>query len=211
MLRAYEDDVGDASPSNASDDASPQPAVSRPEAATPQIRDAMLAAIPGLRAFALSLTRNSEQADDLVQDAIVRAWAAIDRFQPGTNLNAWLFTILRNCFLTQRRYSRRYVEDPDSAYAAGLRTPPDQNAKCDVQDMLRALGMLSVDQRTALLLVAAQGLSYEDAAQVCGVCTGTVKSRVNRARARLAQLLAIEDAEDLGADQVTQAALQGAF
>ena len=96
----------------------------------------MLAALPSLRAFAISLTYNVDAADDLVQDTIVRAWSNIDRFQPGTNINAWLFTILRNLFLSGLRQARREVEDVDGAYAGQLRTPPDQSGKCDLQDML---------------------------------------------------------------------------
>jgi RNA polymerase sigma-70 factor (ECF subfamily) len=178
--------------------------------ASPEVRDAMLAAIPSLRAFAISLTYNVDAADDLVQDTIVRAWAAIDRFEPGTNLNAWLFTILRNSFFSQFRKARRQVEDADGSYAARLRAPPEQHGKCDVQDMLGALTKVPVDQREALLLIVAEGLSYEEAAQVCGVATGTIKSRVARARERLAKLLVLEKADDLGPDRVTQAALQTA-
>ena len=92
-----------------------------------------------------------------------------------------------------------------------MRLGLEQDAKCDLQDMLEALSKLPVDRREALILIAAEGLSYEEAAQVCGVPVGTIKSRVNRARERLAQLLGVEDAEDLGLDQVTQAALQSTF
>jgi RNA polymerase sigma-70 factor, ECF subfamily len=179
--------------------------------ATPEIREAMLAAIPSLRAFAISLTRNTDYADDLVQDAILRAWRNIEKFQPGTSMHAWLFTILRNAFLSQYRYNRRHVEDPDGSNAARLWAPPEQNGRCDFQDMLKALAKLPVDQREALILIVAEGLSYEEAAQVCGVAVGTVKSRVSRARDRLAKLLAVEEAEDLGLDRVTQAALQTAL
>src|SRR3954447_5953158 len=175
-----------------------------------ETRAAMLAALPSLRAFAISLTRDRDYADDLVQDMILRAWKNIDRFEVGTNLNAWLFTILRNAFLSRYRKTRREVEDPDGSFAARLRAPPEQPAKCDVQDMLKALGKLRVEHREALLLIVAEGLSYEEAAQVCGVPVGTIKSRVNRSRVRLAQLLAVEDAENFGVDQVTQAALQSA-
>ena len=171
----------------------------------------MLAALPSLRAFALSLTNAREIADDLVQDTLVRAWSRLHRFQPGTNMGAWLFTILRNIFYSQCRRTKHEIEDPDGFYAARLRAPPEQHAKCDVQDMLRALGKLPADQREALLLIVAEGLSYEEAAHICGVAVGTIKSRVNRARVRLAQLLVVEDAEDLGPDRVTQAALQSAF
>jgi RNA polymerase sigma-70 factor, ECF subfamily len=179
--------------------------------ASPETREAMLAALPNLRAFAVSLTHNLDTADDLVQDTILRAWANLDRFEAGTNLQAWLFTILRNGFYSQHRKKRRHVEDPDGFFAGRLRTAPEQNAKCDVQDMLKAFRKLRVEHREALLLIVAEGLSYEDAARVCGVPVGTIKSRVNRARERLAQLLAFGRAEDLGPDQVTQAALQSAF
>jgi len=171
----------------------------------------MVAATPSIRAFAISLTHNTDYADDLVQETILRAWKNLDRFEPGTNLNAWLFTILRNAFYSQHRKAKREVSDPDGAYAKRLGAAPEQNGKCDVQDMLRALAKVPVDQREALLLIVAEGLSYEEAAQVCGVATGTIKSRVNRARLRLAHLLAVEDAEDLGPDEVKQAALQCAF
>jgi RNA polymerase sigma-70 factor (ECF subfamily) len=172
-----------------------------------ELREAMLAAIPSLRAFAISLARNTDRADDLVQDTILRAWSNIGQFQAGTSIKAWMFTILRNAFLSQYRKAQREIADPDGSYAGRLRTPPDQNAKCDVRDMLDALQKLPPDQREALLLIVAEELSYEAAAQVCGVAVGTIKSRVNRARARLAQLLAVEHDEDLGTDRVTQAAL----
>ena len=177
---------------------------------TPEVREAMLAALPSLRAFAISLTYNVDAADDLVQDTILRAWKNIEKFQPGTNLNAWLFTILRNTFYSQHRRKRREMEDPDETLAGRLPTPPEQNGKCDVQDMLSALAKLSVDQREALILIGAQGMSYDEAAQVWGVAVGTIKSRVNRARVRLAELLGVEDAEDLGPDRMTQAVLQSA-
>ena len=178
---------------------------------SPEVREGILRALPRLRAFAVALTHNGTSADDLVQDTILRAWANLDRFEAGTNLQAWLFTILRNGFYSQHRKARREVEDPDGFFAGRLRTAPEQNAKCDVQDMLKALGKLRVAHREALLLIVAEGLSYEEAATVCGVAVGTIKSRVNRARERLAQLLAVEEAEDLGPDRVTQAALQHAL
>ena len=175
------------------------------------MREAMLAALPSLRAFALSLTTTREIADDLVQDTLVRALAKIDQFEPGTNMGAWLFTILRNIFYSQCRRTKHEIEDPDGVYAGRLWTGPDQHARCDVQDMLRALGKLPADQREALLMIVAEGLSYEEAAQVCGVAAGTIKSRVSRGRVRLAELLAIREAEDLGPDRVTQASLQTAL
>jgi RNA polymerase sigma-70 factor, ECF subfamily len=171
------------------------------------LRDQILAAIPSLRAFATSLTGNRDRADDLVQDAILRAWANIDRFERGTNLNAWLFTILRNQFHSEYRKRKREVEDADGSYAARLKTHPDQQSRLDFEDFRAALATLPLDQREALLLVGAQGMSYEEAAAVCQVAVGTVKSRVNRARSKLAYLLDLTGEADLGPDDVTKAAL----
>ena len=173
----------------------------------PDIRDQLLAAVPSLRAFAISLIGDANRADDLVQDTIMRAWANLHRFERGTNLNAWLFTILRNLFHSEYRKRRREVEDPEGSYAGRLRTMPEQGAHLDFEDMRHALSKLPVDQREALLLIGAEGLSYEDAAEICGVAVGTIKSRVNRARTRLAQLLGLKDVEDFGPDGVTKAAL----
>ena len=174
----------------------------------PSIRSGLLAAIPSLRAFAMALTNDLSRADDLVQETILRAWQNQDRFEPGSNLGAWLFTILRNLFYSHLRRMKREVADPDGSYAAQLRTAPDQEAGVIAKDMWRALGELPPDQREALLLVSAEGMSYDEAARICGVAVGTIKSRVNRARRRLAELLEIEDARELGADHVLLAALQ---
>jgi RNA polymerase sigma-70 factor (ECF subfamily) len=173
----------------------------------PSLREQMLAAFPSLRAFATSLTNDHHRADDLVQETILRAWSNIERFQPGTNLNAWLFTIVRNQFHTEYRKRRREVEDVDGTYAAKLKTHPDQQAHLDFEDLRLALSKLSVDQREVLLLVGAQGLSYEEAAAICNVAVGTVKSRVNRARHRLAELLGLSGDAEIGPDSVTKAAL----
>ena len=174
----------------------------------PSIQSGLLAAIPSLRAFAMALTNDLSRADDLVQETILRAWQNQDRFEPGSNLGAWLFTILRNLFYSHLRRMKREVADPDGSYAAQLRTAPDQEAGVVVKDMWRALGELPPDQREALLLVGAEGMSYDEAARICGVAVGTIKSRVNRARRRLAEHLEIEDARELGADRVVLAALQ---
>jgi RNA polymerase sigma-70 factor, ECF subfamily len=171
------------------------------------LRDQILAAIPHLRAFAISLSNHPDRADDLVQDTILRAWANIDRFQRGTNLNAWLFTILRNLFHSEYRKRKREVEDGDGVFASRLKTHPDQQAHLDYEDFRIALAKLPLDQREALLLVGAQGLSYEEAAEVCNVAIGTVKSRVNRARAKLAAMLDLHDEDDIGPDNVIKAAL----
>ena len=158
-------------------------------ALTPDLRDNILGTIPHLRAFAISLSGNVDQADDLVQEALVRCLGNLDKFEVGTNLQAWLFTILRNQFLTACRKRRREVEDPDGAIAGQLSVPPEQSSVLDLQDMEAALRKLPIDQREALLLVAAGGISYEEAAQICGIRIGTIKSRVNRARVRLSGLL----------------------
>ena len=174
----------------------------------PTFRNDLLAAIPGMRAFAISLTNSPDLADDLVQSAITNAWASRARFEPGTNINAWLFTILRNGFYSNYRKRTREVDDPEQKYAARLASAPEQHGRLDLQDMRIALAKLPATQREALLLVTAEGMSYDEAAQVCGVAVGTVKSRVNRARAALAQLLAIDSVEDLGPDRTMHAAVQ---
>jgi RNA polymerase sigma-70 factor (ECF subfamily) len=174
----------------------------------PAIRTQLLAAIPSLRAFAISLCGNPDRADDLVQDTLVKAWSHMDRFERGTNLNAWLFTILRNSFFSEHRKRVREVEDADGSYAATLTTAPDQLSHLDFDDLRQALMKLPADQREAVLLVGAQGFSYEDAAAICGCAIGTIKSRVNRARSRLAELLALDTEGDLVPDSVFMAALQ---
>jgi RNA polymerase sigma-70 factor, ECF subfamily len=179
----------------------------RPLTLDPGLRDEILAILPSLRAFAMSLASNADRADDLVQDTLVRAVANIHRFEAGTNLSAWLFTILRNLFHSEYRKRRNEVED--GSYAARLCAPPEQCARLDFEDFRRALTHIAVDQREALLLVGAEGLSYEEAAQVCGVAVGTIKSRVNRARSRLAQMLAVEQGEEFEPDPTIRAALQG--
>jgi RNA polymerase sigma-70 factor (ECF subfamily) len=171
------------------------------------IRQAMLNAIPHLRAFAISLTGNLERADDLVQSALMRGLENLDKFQPGTSMQAWLFTILRNQFYTDMRRSRREVDDPEGTLAGKLAIMLEQGARLDFTDMQVALAKLSVEQREALLLVGAEGASYEEAAQICGTNLGTIKSRINRARTRLAELLALDAEEDLGPDRLVKAAL----
>jgi RNA polymerase sigma-70 factor, ECF subfamily len=172
------------------------------------MQNQMLAAIPSLRAFASSLTHSQSRADDLVQGTLVRAMGAIDRYERGTNLNAWLFTILRNLFHSECRRSKREVDDPGELYAARLKAAPDQLSHLDFEDMRSALTKLPPTQRQALLLVAAAGVSYEDAAVICEVAVGTMSSRVNRARLRLAELLHHDETAPIGPDSVTKAALQ---
>jgi RNA polymerase sigma-70 factor, ECF subfamily len=158
-----------------------------------------------LRAFAISLSGNIDRADDLVQETLLRAIANIDSFQPGTNMSAWMFTILRNLFRSEYRKRRREVEDTDGSYAESLKSHPEQGSRLEFQEFRGALAKLPPDQREALILVGASGFSYEEAAHICGCAVGTIKSRVNRARTRLADLLSIEGSEDFGPDQSTRA------
>src|SRR6202166_2970793 len=164
------------------------------------VREAMLAAVPSLRAFAISLSGNVDRADDLVQETLLRAMANIDSFQPGTNMSAWLFTILRNLFRSEYRKRRREVEDTDGSYAESLTSLPNQSGHLELDEFRRALNLLPAEQRESLILVGASGFSYEDAAGICGCAVGTIKSRVNRARTRLADLLAIDSVDDFGPD-----------
>jgi RNA polymerase sigma-70 factor (ECF subfamily) len=172
-----------------------------------ELHASVLKVIPHLRAFAISLTGNIDQADDLVQEAIVRGLTSINHFEPGTNMQAWLFTILRNQFHTSFRKRRREIEDPDGVTAGMLSAPPEQHGHLDLDDLRTALAKLPAYHREVLLLVGAEGLSYEETAQIVGANIGTVKSRVNRARARLAELLHVENRDDLGTDRVVRAAL----
>lgn len=149
----------------------------------------LLAAIPKLRAFALSLAAHADHADDLVQETLMKAWNHQGSFQPGTNIKAWLFTILRNQYFSQLRKRRREVEDADGEYAESIATPGSQESQLDMTDLRIALQQLPDDQREAVVLVGASGLSYQEVAEISGVPVGTVKSRVNRGRNKLASLL----------------------
>ncbi len=173
----------------------------------PSVREAMLAAVPSLRAFAISLSGNVDRADDLVQETLLRAMANIDSFEPGTNMSAWLFTILRNLFRSEYRKRRREVEDTDGSYADSLKSHPEQQSRVEFEEFRTALAKLPSDQREALILVGASGFSYEEAAAICECAVGTIKSRVNRARTRLAELLAIDSTDDFGPDRTTRAIL----
>ncbi len=165
--------------------------------------------LPSLRAFAISLTRNVSAADDLVQDTIVKAWTNIEKFQAGTNLQAWLFTILRNTFFSSLRKRRYEVADPDGVHAAGLYQKPDHDGKLAYADFQRAFDKLSPEHREVLILVGASGFSCEEAAGMMGVAVGTVKSRTSRARKRLSELMGLAEGEDVlaGVDGATMAVL----
>jgi RNA polymerase sigma-70 factor (ECF subfamily) len=173
----------------------------------PDTQAALLKAIPHLRAFAISLTGSVDRADDLVQEALVRGLSHLDQFTPGTSMRAWLFTILRNQFHTTFRKIAREIDDPEGTIAGRLSTLPEQHGHLDLADLQIALAKLPVHQREVLLLIGAEGLSYEETSRIVGANIGTVKSRMNRARARLAELLYIKDEDDLGSDRVIRAAL----
>ena len=152
----------------------------------------LISAVPGLRAFALSLCGNADKADDLVQETLVKAYGGLSSFAEGTNLMAWLITILRNAYYNERKKGWREVADPEGIIAGQLVSPPAQDAHMDLLDFRTALQQLPPDQREALLLIGASGFSYDEAGSICNCAAGTVKSRVNRARERLSDLLALE-------------------
>jgi RNA polymerase sigma-70 factor, ECF subfamily len=158
-----------------------------------ETRLAIVGMIPQLRVFARSLARNPATADDLVQDTIVKTLSSIASFQAGSNLRAWMFTILRNTFYSDLRKNRREVEDADGEHAARLTEPPRQNAAVDLADFKRVFAELCDDHREVLTLVGGAGCSYEEAAEICNCPVGTIKSRMNRARRRLGELMGIED------------------
>ncbi|MGY4602913.1 RNA polymerase sigma-70 factor (ECF subfamily) [Bradyrhizobium sp. USDA 4474] len=167
---------------------------SRPSLAS-STRDEILAAIPGLRAFAMSLCRNIDRADDLVQETLLRALTNINSFQPGTNLRGWLTTILRNQYLSEARKHRREVEDTTGHYADTLRSLPEQDARIALDEFLAALATLPPNQQEVLMLVGGLGLRNEEAAVICGIRVATIRSRIYRARTRLKELLRTIDNE----------------
>jgi RNA polymerase sigma-70 factor (ECF subfamily) len=167
----------------------------------------LVAIVPVLRRFAISLARDPTAADDLVQDTLFRAWRSRARFEQGTNFEAWTFTILRNQFYSHQR-RRREVQDEDGSYTARLSSPPDQAGRLDLQDVRAALDRLAPVMREALVLVAIENLSYEEAATVMNCQVGTVKSRVWRAREQLVKALGYGGSE-IGNDAVMLSALGG--
>ena len=181
--------------------------VGTPAGADAEMRDLLLGAIPALRAFAFSLTYDLDRSDDLVQDTLVRAWTKAESFRRGTNLTAWLFTILRNLFYSEQRKRKREVEDCDGVLAGKLTSLPEQEVRVEMAEFREALDLLPYSQREALILVGAQNFTYEEAAEICGVAVGTIKSRVSRARVRLVEHLGMKGCDDIGADGLTRAAL----
>jgi len=154
-----------------------------------EFRTELARVIPHLRAFGRSLSGNRDLADDLVQETLLKAWAARKRFQAGTNMRAWTFIILRNLFLSQMRRARFKGEWDDITASKILAAPAAQEKHVDLGDLRRALLHLPQPQREALILVGAGGFAYEEAAEICGCAVGTIKSRVARGRVALEQLM----------------------
>ena len=157
----------------------------------------LLAAVPILRAFALSLSMKADRADDLVQETVLKAWKHHASFEQGSNIKAWMYTILRNEFYSQLRKRKREVEDIDGNYAGRVVTNGSQLSHLDMMDMKVALATLPDDQREPVILVGASGFSYEEAAEICQVAVGTVKSRVSRARLRLNEILGLQESDGM--------------
>jgi RNA polymerase sigma-70 factor (ECF subfamily) len=167
----------------------------------PDWRTRLLELLPNLHAFANSLCKNPDYADDLVQQTLLKAWKSRHTFHEGSNLKAWLFAILRNTFLTELRKKKYEAEDPDEQLQNSLTSRGGQQAHMDMLDFEVALSKLPKEQREVLILVGAEGVSYDEAALICGCAIGTIKSRMNRARERLCELMGVDGAEDFGPDK----------
>lgn len=193
-------------PANAMSRARPAPLPGRHHPPAPErssgssaFQDDLVRELAQLRRYALHLCRNASLADDLLQEAMLNAWLARDRFQAGSNLKAWCTTILRNVFFSYKRRSWRTMPLADEAMA---QVPANATECADALDLLalrNLIALLPVDQREALLLIGAGGMSYIEAARLCGCATGTVKSRVSRARLRLTVMLS-ENRAGFGSD-----------
>lgn len=170
-------------------DADGREAVEHVSLSDAEFKDELARVIPHLRAFGRSLSGNRDLADDLVQETLLKAWAARQRFQAGTNMRAWTFIILRNLFLSQMRRARFKGEWDDLTASRLLAMPASQDRHVELGDMQRALLHLPQPQREALILVGAGGFAYEEAAEICGCAVGTIKSRVARGRVALEALL----------------------
>lgn len=171
----------------------------------------LISLIPNLRAFARSLCGNPDWADDLVQETIMRAWTNQESFQPGTNMKAWLFTILRNHYFNELRKKKRLVDMQKGEVALESGVHESQPSHLHLADLARELDQLTPDQREALLLVAVDGFSYEEAAEICGCAVGTIKSRIARARRELEARLGGADMEPEAAGALTPAGPSGTF
>lgn len=171
------------------DDDEHAPPVEHVALSDPEFKEQLAAVIPHLRAFGRSLSGSRDVADDLVQETLMKAWGARQRFQAGTNMRAWTFIILRNLYLSQMRRARFKGEWDDLVADRLLAAPASQDKHVDLADMQRALLHLPQPQREALILVGAGGFAYEEAAEICGVAVGTIKSRVARGRVALEALM----------------------
>lgn len=161
----------------------------------PDPRDEIVENLKPMRAFAMSLTRDVSRADDLVQETVVKAWSNLHRYQPGTNMRAWLFTILRNSFYSECRKARRESTHMFDEERETVAQKPDHDGRLALADFRKMFERLPADQREALILVGALGFSYEEAAQTCQCAVGTIKSRASRGRARLVELMGVEENE----------------
>jgi RNA polymerase sigma-70 factor (ECF subfamily) len=170
--------------------------VSRREGSSAQFKQDLVAAIPKLRAVAVSLSGNADRAGDLVQETLTKALHNAHLFQPGTNLLGWLYTLLRNTFYSEYRKRRREVPSEDGKHLDALTVKPEQEHHIEFLDFRNALLTLPPDQREALVLVGASGMSYEEAAEICKCAVGTIKSRVSRARLRLSAVLGLAPTSD---------------
>jgi RNA polymerase sigma-70 factor (ECF subfamily) len=151
-----------------------------------KLRSELVKWIPNLRAFALSLTQGAQHSDDLVQETLLKALSNLNKFEMGTNMRAWLFTILRNTFYNEIRHKRyRQSATLDEIDPGAIELRATQEKYIEFQDVLKSLSRLVPEQREAIILIAAEGLSYEEAAAICNCPVGTVKSRLSRARRRL--------------------------
>lgn len=170
-------------------------------------KDELREHLPALHSFAMSLCGDRAGADDLVQETFIKAWANFDKFAAGTNMRSWLYTILRNSFLSDLRKRKREVSDSDGFYAESLCEAPSHHVRLAFADFRAAFEQLSSEHREVLILTAASGFPHEDVAAMTGVAIGTVKSRVNRARERLCILLGLEKGETLISIDVTTSAV----
>lgn len=168
-------------------------------------QDLILAEIPRLRTLARGLSGSTTEADDLVQDAILRAWRFRETFLSGTNFQGWISTILRNVYFSQRSERSSWVEDVDGVYAGQVPAAPDQEWRLRFAEVLNALPRLPSDNRDALLLVAADGLSYQQAAEVAGCDVDVLRGRVRRARVQLADLTGVDVHKALRGKQAPEA------
>ncbi len=169
----------------------------------------LMALMPNLRAFARSLCGDATWADDLVQEAIMRAWANRDKYEEGTNLKAWVFTILRNYFFNEVRKKKRYRETSSEETVPENAVHESQLNNLHLKDLVKELTKLPADQREALILTSVDGFSYDEAAEICGCAVGTIRSRVARARRELEEKLGGADIGPSAAGAMSSAGPDG--